>query len=366
MWSRGTFLLNNHYSFMYSLLILVAEKEVLLSVFLFHEWPGFLKFKARDRKRILDHLLVFKAVEKKLDDNPYCPRDFPEVRVALQIDLRSGYHQKVVRQIFKGAKRRGAVNFWLKEVPVPRNVVNRGRFWVRADCSKAKGLILHMRQDQIRLYYDMRDLYWWPGMKRDIAEYVSRCLTCSKIKAEHQKPSGFLQQPEIPEWKWKSCNDVDFITKLPKSSSGYDTIWVIVDRLTKSAHFLPIREDYKTEKLEKIYVNEIVARHGVPVSIISDRDGVSPQNVNVLFIRWRTMLRAIVMDFGGAVIPVNIGLKLDGIVQLIGPDYRMKRMKRFFKSGRLKNGKKVRLRKESYADKIRKPLDSKLETGEVY
>ncbi|GJZ09601.1 putative reverse transcriptase domain-containing protein [Tanacetum coccineum] len=120
-----------------------------------------------------------------------------------------------------------------------------------------------------KMYYDLRDLYWWPGMKRDIAEYIRRCLTCAKIKAEHQKPSGFLQQPEIPEWKWEKIT-MDFITKLPKSSSGHDTIWVVVDRLTKSAHFLPIREDYKTEKLAKIYTNEIVARHGVPVSIISE------------------------------------------------------------------------------------------------
>ncbi|GJW33902.1 reverse transcriptase domain-containing protein [Tanacetum coccineum] len=96
-----------------------------------------------------------------------------------------------------------------------------------------------------KMYYDLRDLYWWPGMKRDIAEYVSRCLTCSKIKAEHQKPSGFLQQPEIPEWKWEKIT-MDFVTKLPKSSSGHDTIWVVIDRLTKSTHFLSIREDYKT------------------------------------------------------------------------------------------------------------------------
>ncbi|GJW80183.1 putative reverse transcriptase domain-containing protein, partial [Tanacetum coccineum] len=111
-----------------------------------------------------------------------------------------------------------------------------------------------------KMYYDLRDLYWWPGIKRDIAEYVSRCLTCSKIKAEHQKPLGFLQQPEIPEWKWEKIT-MDFVTKLPKSSSGHDTIRVVVDRLTKSANFLPIREGYKTEKLAKIYTNEIVARH---------------------------------------------------------------------------------------------------------
>ncbi|GJV21580.1 reverse transcriptase domain-containing protein [Tanacetum coccineum] len=123
-----------------------------------------------------------------------------------------------------------------------------------------------------KMYHDLRDMYWWPGMKRDIATYVSKCLTCSKVKAEHQRPSGLLQQPEIPEWKWDKIT-MDFITKLPRSKSRHDTIWVIVDRLTKSAHFLAIREDYSTEKLAKIYVDEIVARHGVPVSIISDRDG---------------------------------------------------------------------------------------------
>nr|GEY04771.1 putative reverse transcriptase domain-containing protein [Tanacetum cinerariifolium] len=85
-----------------------------------------------------------------------------------------------------------------------------------------------------KMYYDLRDLYWWHGMKRDIAEYVSKCLTCSKIKAELQKPSGLLQQPEIPEWKWEKIT-MDLVTKLPKSNSGHDAIWVVVDRLTKSA-----------------------------------------------------------------------------------------------------------------------------------
>nr|GEX28609.1 retrotransposon protein, putative, Ty3-gypsy subclass [Tanacetum cinerariifolium] len=99
------------------------------------------------------------------------------------------------------------------------------------------------------MYYDLRGLYWWPRMKKDIAMYVSKCLTCSNVKEEHQKPSGLLQQPKIPEWKWKNIT-MDFINTLPRTRSGHDSIWVIVDRVTKSAHFLAVREDYKTEKLE--------------------------------------------------------------------------------------------------------------------
>ncbi|GJS11406.1 putative reverse transcriptase domain-containing protein [Tanacetum coccineum] len=122
-----------------------------------------------------------------------------------------------------------------------------------------------------KMYHDLRKLYWWPNMKADIATYVSKCLTCAKVKAEHQKPSGLLQQPEIPIWKWERII-MDFITKLPRTPSGYDSIWVIVDRLTKSAHFILMNEKYKMEKLTRLYLKEIVCRHGVPVSIISDRD----------------------------------------------------------------------------------------------
>ncbi|GJT99173.1 putative reverse transcriptase domain-containing protein [Tanacetum coccineum] len=123
-----------------------------------------------------------------------------------------------------------------------------------------------------KMYQDLKQLYWWPNMKANIATYVSKCLTCAKVKAEHQKPSGLLVQPEIPEWKWEKIT-MDFVTKLPKMANGYDTIWVIVDRLTKSAHFLPMRENDPMEKLMKLYIKEVVTRHGVPVSIISDRDG---------------------------------------------------------------------------------------------
>ncbi|GKA40605.1 putative reverse transcriptase domain-containing protein [Tanacetum coccineum] len=79
--------------------------------------------------------------------------------------------------------------------------------------------------------------YWWPRMKNDIAEFVSKCLTCLKVKAEHQRPSGLLQQLEIPVWKWEGIT-IDCVTKLPRTSSGHDIIWVIMDRLTKSAYFL--------------------------------------------------------------------------------------------------------------------------------
>ncbi|GJZ32411.1 putative reverse transcriptase domain-containing protein [Tanacetum coccineum] len=85
---------------------------------------------------------------------------------------------------------------------------------------------IHLGSD--KMYQDLKKFYWWPNMKADIATYVSKCLTCSKVKAEHQKPSGLLVQPEILQWKWEKIT-MDFITKLPKTSSGYDTIWVIVD-----------------------------------------------------------------------------------------------------------------------------------------
>nr|GEX94770.1 putative reverse transcriptase domain-containing protein [Tanacetum cinerariifolium] len=117
----------------------------------------------------------------------------------------------------------------------------------------------------------MKKLYWWPKMKADIAIYVSKCFTYAKVKAEHQKPSGLLVQPKIPEWKWDNIN-MNFVTKLPKSSQGYDTIWVIVDRLTKSVIFTLIRETDPMDKLARIYLKEVVTRHGIPVSIISDRD----------------------------------------------------------------------------------------------
>ncbi|GKF79016.1 putative reverse transcriptase domain-containing protein [Tanacetum coccineum] len=123
-------------------------------------------------------------------------------------------------------------------------------------------------------------------MKADIATYVIKCLTYAKVKAKHQRPSGLLVQPEIPQWKWDNIT-MDFITKLPKSSQGYDTIWVIVDRLTKSAIFVPIRETDPMEKLARMYLKEVVTRHEIPVLIICDRDPKLASNF------WRSLQKAL-------------------------------------------------------------------------
>ena len=89
------------------------------------------------------------------------------------------------------------------------------------------------------MYQDLKRQYWWKGMKADVARFVSRCLTCQQVKAEHQRPAGLLQLLPIAEWKWEHVT-MDFLTGLPRSPRGSDNIWVVVDWLTKSAHFLPM------------------------------------------------------------------------------------------------------------------------------
>ncbi|GJX19890.1 putative reverse transcriptase domain-containing protein [Tanacetum coccineum] len=121
-----------------------------------------------------------------------------------------------------------------------------------------------------KMYQDVKKLYWWPNMKAT-SHLVSKCLTCAKVKAEHQRQSGLLVQPEIPQWKWDNIT-MDFVTKLPKSSQGYDTIWVIVDRLTKSAIFIPMRETDPLEKLARMYLKEVVTRHGIPADPSGEPD----------------------------------------------------------------------------------------------
>ncbi|GJZ55637.1 putative reverse transcriptase domain-containing protein [Tanacetum coccineum] len=138
-----------------------------------------------------------------------------------------------------------------------------------------------------KMYQDLKKLYWWPNMKADIATYVSKCLTCA---AEHQKPSCcYSNNPETPAWKWEKIT-MDFVSGLLRTPSGYDSIWVIVDRLTKSAHFLPMKKTDSMEKLTQLYLKEIICRHGVPVSIISDRDSRFASGF------WRSLQKALGTD----------------------------------------------------------------------
>ncbi|GJZ89148.1 putative reverse transcriptase domain-containing protein [Tanacetum coccineum] len=215
-----------------------------------------------------------------------------------------------------------------------------------------------------KMYYDFRDKYWWLGMKKDIAVY-------------------------IPEWKWEGIA-MDFVTKLHRTSSGHDTIWVIVNRLTKSAHFLPMREDYKMDRLARLYLNEIVARHGVPISIISDRDsrfasrfwqsmqealgtrldisttyhpqtdGQSERTIQTL----EDMLRAYVLDFGGIwdvhlpLVEFSYNNSYHSSVRWPFEALYGRKCRSLIMWAKIKDRlKTARDRQKSYADKRRKPLE---------
>ncbi|GJU43901.1 putative reverse transcriptase domain-containing protein [Tanacetum coccineum] len=153
-----------------------------------------------------------------------------------------------------------------------------------------------------KMCQDLKKLYWWPNMKVKIATYVNKCLTCSRVKAECQKPSGLLVQPVIPVWKWENII-MDFITKLPKMSSSQDTIWVILDRLTNSTLFLPMKETDSIEKLTRQYLKEVVLRHGVPVLIIYDQDSKFTSHF------WQSLNKALgtLMDMSTAYHPQTDG-----------------------------------------------------------
>jgi hypothetical protein len=107
-------------------------------------------------------------------------------------------------------------------------------------------------------------------MKRAVAEYVALCDNRQRVKVERQRPAGLLQPMKIPQWKWEE-KSMDFIVGLPTMQSGYDSIWVIVDRFLKVAHFIPVKTTYKGAKLVELYIARIVCLHGVPKKIVSNR-----------------------------------------------------------------------------------------------
>jgi hypothetical protein len=113
--------------------------------------------------------------------------------------------------------------------------------------------------------------YFWLGMKREIVECIARCMECQKVKAEHRHPAGLLQPLPILEWKWEVVT-MDFITGLPRTSKQHDSIMVVVDKLTKAAHFIPLKTTHKAANVLDIFLKEVARLHGIPKMILSDRD----------------------------------------------------------------------------------------------
>jgi len=151
-------------------------------------------------------------------------------------------------------------------VCVPGNWRLRKQIMVEGHKSR---LSIHL--GMTKMYQDLKQSFWWNGMKTDVANFVASCLVCQKAKIEHQRPGGTLEPLDIPQWKWDSIV-MDFMTHLPRTTKGNDLIWVIVDKLTKCAHFLAINQKMSMDKLAELYVREVVTMHGVPTSIVSHRD----------------------------------------------------------------------------------------------
>ncbi|WVZ63740.1 hypothetical protein U9M48_013348 [Paspalum notatum var. saurae] len=178
--------------------------------------------------------------------------------------------QKAIQRIGAGQATELRVDekgtLWFKNrICVPKTGATR-----RVVMEEAHNSAYSIHPGSTKMYLDLKTDYWWKGMKADIARYVARCDICQRVKAEHQKPAGLLQPLPIPMWKWDEIG-MDFVTGLPKTPKGNDAVWVNVDRLTKTAHFLPVRTNYKGARLAKLYIENIVKLHGVPSRIVSDR-----------------------------------------------------------------------------------------------
>jgi hypothetical protein len=176
-----------------------------------------------------------------------------EIEPTLEAEIREGQLEeaklKEIRQLIRDNKTsdfsedsQGAL--WLgKRICVPNQKTIKESILREAHHSAYS-----IHPGSTKMYKDLKTRYWWYGMKQDIAEYISLCDTCQWVKAEHQRPARLLQPLKIPEWKWEEIG-MDFIVGLSRTQAGYDSIWVIVDRLTKVAHFIPVKTTYSGAKL---------------------------------------------------------------------------------------------------------------------
>ena len=164
------------------------------------------------------------------------------------------------------------------EIKEDRSLYYKDKVCVPNDCELEKAILdeahngsFAIHPSSTKMYRDLKMSFWWSGMKRDVTEFVTKCLVCQRVKVEHQVPSGLMQPIRIPEWEWNRTT-MDFVVGLILTRRNHDSVWVVMDRLTKSTHFLPVRTDYSLDKLAELYIKEIVRLHGIPLSIISDRE----------------------------------------------------------------------------------------------
>jgi hypothetical protein len=154
---------------------------------------------------------------------------------------------------------------WFKDrIVVPKDVEVHQQILDEAHLSRYS-----IHPGSTKMYQDLKQHYWRTKMKIEIASYVAKCDTCRRVKAIHMKTAGPLQSLPIPTWKWDDIS-MDFIVGLPRTAKGFDSIWVIVDRLTKTTHFLPVKTYYPVITYAQIYVARILSLHGIPKTIVSD------------------------------------------------------------------------------------------------
>jgi hypothetical protein len=179
--------------------------------------------------------------------------------IVMEVD--STLEQDIQKGQFEGAKIQEIKEQIKEEKALGFSVNEQGTLWYKKHLyvpkiKEIRELILREAHDSTysihpgstKMYHDLKSRYWWYRMKRAIAEYVALCDNCQRVKAEHQRPAGLLQPFEIPKWKWEEIS-MDFIVGLPKTQSGYDSIWDIVDHLSKVAHFILVKTTYKGSKL---------------------------------------------------------------------------------------------------------------------
>ncbi|WVZ89856.1 hypothetical protein U9M48_036209 [Paspalum notatum var. saurae] len=155
---------------------------------------------------------------------------------------------------------------WFKNrLVVPKDMELRKKILDEAHTS-----LFTMHPGSNKMYQDLKQKFWWTRMKREIAKYVSECDVCQRVKADHLKPAGMLQPLAVPAWKWEDIH-MDFVVGLPRTQKGYDSIWVIIDRFTKSTHFISVKTIYHAKTYAELYIARIVSLHGVPLTITSDR-----------------------------------------------------------------------------------------------